>query len=305
AEPAGARARQRRIARTRRGPRAARRLHQRVARDGRGRLDRRPDRFRRHHHSARDPPHRRPRSPPGAARGHALRRRFSGRLRSDRAYTARARRTARRHHHRPAGRPVLLMAPRQKTLIAVWLATLLALSAAASPRQQPAPSPGQQVRRIISLVPAVTEMLFAIGAGPRVVAVSSYDTYPPEVKGLPGVGALLDPNVERILSLQPDLVIVYGSQTDLMKQLDRAGIAAFNYRHGGLGAIADTIRRLGQRTGDAAEADAVAARIDRGLDEIRAKVKDKPRPRTLLVFGRERFALRGIYASGGVGFLHD
>src|SRR5262249_15243040 len=218
AEPAGARARQRRIARTRRGPRAARRLHQRVARDGRGRLDRRPDRFRRHHHSARDPPHRRPRSPPGAARGHALRRRFSGRLRSDRAYTARARRTARRHHHRPAGRPVLLMAPRQKTLIAVWLATLLALSAAASPRQQPAPSPGQQVRRIISLVPAVTEMLFAIGAGPRVVAVSSYDTYPPEVKGLPGVGALLDPNVERILSLKPDLVIVYGSQTDLMKQ---------------------------------------------------------------------------------------
>jgi len=197
------------------------------------------------------------------------------------------------------------MAPRQKTLIAVWLATLLALSAAASPRQQPAPSPGQQVRRIISLVPAVTEMLFAIGAGPRVVAVSSYDTYPPEVKGLPGVGALLDPNVERILSLKPDLVIVYGSQTDLMKQLDRAGIAAFNYRHGGLSAIADTIRRLGQRTGDAAEADAVAARIDRGLDEIRAKVKDTPRPRTLLVFGRERFALRGIYASGGVGFLHD
>ena len=79
-----------------------------------------------------------------------------------------------------------------------------------------------EVRRIVSLVPAVTEMLYAIGAGPKVVAVSSYDTYPPEVKRLPNVGALLDPNVERILSLKPDLVVVYGSQDDLKQQLGRA-----------------------------------------------------------------------------------
>jgi iron complex transport system substrate-binding protein len=148
-------------------------------------------------------------------------------------------------------------------------------------------------------------MLYEIGAGGRVIAVSSYDTYPPEVKALPSVGALLDPNVERILSLKPDLVIVYGSQTDLMKQLDRAGIAAFSYRHAGLSGITDTIRALGRRTGDATQADAVAARIDRGLDEVRGKVKGRPRPRTLFVFGRERFALRGIYASGGIGFLND
>ena len=63
--------------------------------------------------------------------------------------------------------------------------------------------------RIISLVPAVSEMLFAIGAGPQVVAVSSFDDYPPEVLKLPRVGALLDPDLERILSLRPDLVIVY------------------------------------------------------------------------------------------------
>jgi iron complex transport system substrate-binding protein len=197
------------------------------------------------------------------------------------------------------------MAPRTKALIATWIVLLLTLWAAAAPQHAVAQSPAPETRRIISLVPAVTEMLYEIGAGGRVIAVSSYDTYPPEVKALPSVGALLDPNVERILSLKPDLVIVYGSQTDLMKQLDRAGIAAFSYRHAGLSGITDTIRALGRRTGDATQADAVAARIDRGLDEVRGKVKGRPRPRTLFVFGRERFALRGIYASGGIGFLND
>ena len=66
--------------------------------------------------------------------------------------------------------------------------------------------------RIISLVPSATEMLFAMGAGPRVAAVSSYDRYPPEVERLPRVGALVDPDVERILSLRPDLVVAYASQ---------------------------------------------------------------------------------------------
>ena len=57
-------------------------------------------------------------------------------------------------------------------------------------------------------IPATTEMLFAMGAGNRVVAVSSYDHFPAEVERLPKVGALLDPDVERILTLKPDLVIV-------------------------------------------------------------------------------------------------
>ena len=65
-----------------------------------------------------------------------------------------------------------------------------------------------EAKRIVSLVPALTEMLFALGAGPQVIAVSSYDEFPPEVKSLPKVGALLDPDMERILSLRPDLVIV-------------------------------------------------------------------------------------------------
>ena len=185
------------------------------------------------------------------------------------------------------------------------LAALLALCAAGSPNHQAAKSSNHQISRIISLVPAVTEMLYEIGAGERVVAVSSYDTYPPQVKQLPNVGALLDPNIERILSLKPHLVIVYGSQTDLKQQLARAGIGIFDYRHAGLADVTATIRALGDRTGDGGKAAELARRIERGLDEIQRKVAGRPRPRTLLVFGRERLALRGIYASGGIGFLDD
>lgn len=159
--------------------------------------------------------------------------------------------------------------------------------------------------RIVSLVPSATEMLFAMGVGARVVAVSSYDSYPPEVKKLPRVGALIDPNVERILSLKPDLVVVYGSQTELKQQLARAGIATYEYRHSGLADVVTTIRALGARCNAAPAAEQLASRLERGLDEIRAKVTGRPRPRTLLVFGRERLSLRGIYASGGVGFLAD
>lgn len=160
-------------------------------------------------------------------------------------------------------------------------------------------------RRIVSLVPALTEMLFAIGAGPQVVGVSSYDEYPPQVKALPRVGALLDPDTERILSLTPDLVITYGSQTDLQAQMRRANIPVFDYRHGGLEHILTTIRQLGQRTGRKAEATAVVSSIEARIEAVKARVAGKPRPHTLLVFGREPRALRNIYVSGGAGFLRD
>jgi len=79
-------------------------------------------------------------------------------------------------------------------------------------------------QRIVSMIPAATEMLFDMGAADRLVAAGSFDRFPPEVARLPRVGGLLDPNVERILSLKPDLVVVYDTQVELRRQLDRAGI---------------------------------------------------------------------------------
>lgn len=183
-------------------------------------------------------------------------------------------------------------------LIAVAVAMVVLFTS--EPRaQQAAP------RRIVSLVPSATEMLFVIGAGPRVAAVSSYDRYPPEVERLPRVGALVDPDVERILSLRPDLVIAYGSQTDLLAQLGRARIPVYLYRHGSLADITAGIRDLGARVGLTAEARATAAGIERDLADVRARVPAGARPRALLVIGREPQSLRAINVSGGIGFLHD
>jgi iron complex transport system substrate-binding protein len=169
------------------------------------------------------------------------------------------------------------------------------------------PARAQTVRpeRIVSLVPAVTEMIYAMGDGARVAAVSNFDHYPADVARLPRVGGLLDPSVERILAIKPDLVIVYSTQTDLIERLDRAGIRSFNYQHKALADIMTTIRALGARIGSAARADAVAAGMDRSLAEIRARTAGLPHPATLLVFERDPASLRNVYASGGYGFLHD
>lgn len=166
-------------------------------------------------------------------------------------------------------------------------------------------APPAAPQRIISIVPATTEMLFAIGAGPAVVAVSTYDRFPEEVDRLPRVGALLDPDVERILSLRPDLVIAYGTQSNLREQLARTSIAVYAYRHAGLSDVMRTIRELGELTGRSTEARSLVARLEAELAGVRRRVAGRPRPRTLLVFGREPMALRNIYASGGYGFLHD
>ena len=98
------------------------------------------------------------------------------------------------------------------------LALLFVISSTAVTSQSSPP------QRIISLIPAVTEILFAIGAGSQVIGVSNYDVYPPAATQLPRVGGLVDPAVETILSLQPDLVIAYETQFTLIKQLANAGI---------------------------------------------------------------------------------
>jgi len=200
-------------------------------------------------------------------------------------------------------------------IVAAVITILLSLSAhaggtapAGPVREQPRswpPARSVVPQRIVSLIPAVTEMLFALGAGPQVVAVGSFDTYPPEVKKLPRVGALIDPDVERILSLHPDLVIVFATQTTLREQLGRAQIPIYVYNHAGLADVFTTIRDVGARVGREKAAADLTSRLEARIDAVRKRIAGRPRPRTLIVFDREKLALRGIYASGGIGFIHD
>lgn len=184
------------------------------------------------------------------------------------------------------------------------LGVLLTIGCGASP----ADVPDRTAMRVVSLVPAATEMLFDVGAGDDVIGVSSFDRYPPDVISRPKVGALVDPDFERILTLRPTLVVVYGSQEELIARLSRASIPVFRYRHAiedGLADVPRTMRELGNRVGRGPTARAAADRLEQELNTVRASVAGRPRPATALVFGREPGALRGIYVSGGVGFLHD
>jgi iron complex transport system substrate-binding protein len=197
------------------------------------------------------------------------------------------------------------VAARTRRLIVVLVVAALAVAACgggATPPERGTP------RRIVSLVPPVTEMLFAIGAGAQVVGVSSYDHFPAEVESLPKVGALIDPDTERIFSLRPDLVVVYGSQSEVEARFKKAGIQTFNYRHGTADAILgtlDIITALGAATGHEAEAREVVVRVTSELDSVRRRVAGLDRPKTLLVIGRQPGTLQGMYAAGGVGFLNE
>ena len=182
-----------------------------------------------------------------------------------------------------------------KRLLLIALAALMAIGAAAD----------AVPRRVISLIPATTEMIFAMGAGSRLIAVSSYDKFPPEATKLPKVGALLDPDTERILSMRPDLVILYGTQTELKRTMERARVPYYSYEHRAMPDIMATVRAVGARIGFAAQANMLAASMEQALAGVRAAVAGQRRPRTLLVFERDPSSLQNIYASGGYGFLAD
>jgi iron complex transport system substrate-binding protein len=155
--------------------------------------------------------------------------------------------------------------------------------------------PVEHPKRIVCIVPAVTVMLFDIGAGSQVVGVSSFERFPPEATKLPAVGALLDPDTERILSLRPDLVIVYGSQTDLRAQLERARIPMFVYSHAGLADVTVTLR--GSEARRACGQCPARRQHHARIGAVRLRRQRSPKPRTHRLRPRAAVAARHLQAA--------
>jgi iron complex transport system substrate-binding protein len=149
-----------------------------------------------------------------------------------------------------------------------------------------APPMGQgDARRIVSISPAVTEALFAVGAGDRVVGRSRFCDWPPEAARIPTVGGVIDADFEIILQLGPDLVI--GSpgpaSTRLSEKLALFGIATWFPGIESVAAIDTMIVGVGERTGHAPEARHVAANIDAHTAAVERSVAGEPVPRVLMV----------------------
>jgi iron complex transport system substrate-binding protein len=165
--------------------------------------------------------------------------------------------------------------------------------------------PAAGAERIVSLAPAVTEALFALGEGASVVGVTDFDVSPEEVLALPRVGGYLDPSLERILSLRPTLVV--GTETFHGPLLER--LATLVPRtlslslHRRLDDVEKALLALGGYLGKEAEARAVWNRIDGDLEALRQRIALRfgERPPSLLVV----VWTDPLTIAGGVNYLDD
>jgi iron complex transport system substrate-binding protein len=167
------------------------------------------------------------------------------------------------------------------------LLVLLGLPALAAVQVQDdggvAVSLARPAQRIVSLAPHLTELLFAAGAGAKLVGVGAYSDYPPAAKALPRVGdaAMLD--LEGIVALKPDLLVVWrdGNSPQQLQRLAALGIPIYASQLGRLADIASTLRRFGQLAGSEAAAGARADRFEQELAALRARYAGR---KTLRVF---------------------
>lgn len=160
-------------------------------------------------------------------------------------------------------------------------------------------------RRIVSTAPSATEMLYALGLGDRVVAVTTYCHYPPEAAQKPKIGDYLRPNLETIVSLRPDLVISENTGVRHAERLSSLNLNVLEIDDGSLAGIYDSIRRIGKAADVPDAADALCARMHASLDAIRVKVARFPRRRILFLVGRTPGRLEDLIAAGRASHLNE
>lgn len=198
-----------------------------------------------------------------------------------------------------------------------WFAALLLVAALGSCSRRPAAQPNpNDPRRIVSVSPAMTEALFAVGAGELVVGRSRFCDWPPQVATLPAVGGVVDVDLERILELRPDLVVGAPgppSAGRLTEWLGARGIGTWFPEVDSFASIDAMIRELGVRTRHPDEAQRVLSEVDALAASIERQAAGDRAPRVLLVFdvsppvvaGPKSFADEMIRRAHGVNVVTD
>lgn len=169
--------------------------------------------------------------------------------------------------------------------------------------------------RVVSLIPATTEILFAIGAGDAVVGRTQWCDYPREALRAPDLGPGINPNLEAVLSVSPDLVILYNSaqHAAVADRLRELGVPAIRVNTDALADVGRVGRLLGRLTGHGAGADSMIADFDTALAAATAEGRLRQRPSVLILvweqppmtLGRGSFLSELVERAGGENVFHD
>lgn len=162
-------------------------------------------------------------------------------------------------------------------------------------------------QRIITLAPSITETAFALGLGDNIIAVTDYCDFPSETLNLPKVGGFIDPNIEAIVALQPDLVILLANQQHTIKQFQQLNIPTLSVFNTTLSDIKNTINIIGQHTQHQDQAQQLLANIDQKITTIEEKVTGLASPRVMITMGHSIGSehMKQVFIAGQNDFYND
>jgi len=160
-------------------------------------------------------------------------------------------------------------------------------------------------QRIISTAPSITETLFAMGLGPRVVGDTIYCDFPPAALKLPKIGTLLKPDIETILSLHPDLVVVQKQPNDLADELARVHIPYIEVQSHNLAAVFEQARAIGRAANASAGAEKMIHQIQSELQAVAKLAEGRGRPSVAFIVGHTPGRLEGLIAGSGTSYFSD
>jgi iron complex transport system substrate-binding protein len=166
-------------------------------------------------------------------------------------------------------------------------------------------SQAQQLQRIVSLSPNITEILFELKLDDEIVGVTDFCNYPPPAKTKPRVGGYMNLNLETILSLQPTVVIMLSYNQSLKKKFDALHIKSLSVKNETIQDIQDAILKIGMATGRKNEAQKLSTTIGSKLHRYRQMTTTLKRKPLLFIIGRNPGTLEEIYAVGGKSFLNE
>jgi iron complex transport system substrate-binding protein len=164
---------------------------------------------------------------------------------------------------------------------------------------------GSIPRRIVTLSPNLTETVFALGCGDRLVGVSDFCDYPEEAKKKQRCGGWANPNYEVLAMLSPDLVIVLGRHEKVSEFCQKRSIAVMQFDMDSIATIKNVLMTLGARLGVDDNAKRLCANIDRDLEALRVHITDANRPRVYISLSRQAGSLGTMLTTGKGTFVDE